>query len=78
MRDRKSDAHRAAGERKAGRKLGPNEIVHHVDEDKSNNSPANIEAGVPRGKHTAEHNRGRGVSRLRKALRDVKEGRKLY
>lgn len=77
MRDRKSDAHRKAGERKAGRKLTKDEIVHHQDEDKSNNANTNLEI-VPRGKHTAEHNKHRGLSKLRASLRMVKEGKKLY
>ena len=77
MRDRPSDAHRRAGERKAGRTLTPNEIVHHQDEDKSNNADTNLEI-VPRGKHTSDHNRQRGLSKLRAALRMVKEKRKLY
>lgn len=77
VRDRKSDAHRAAGERKAGRKLGPNEIVHHKDEDKENNADSNL-AITMRGSHTAEHNKGRRVSKLRASLRMHREGRKLY
>lgn len=77
MRDRKSDAHRAAGERKAGRTLGPNEVVHHLDEDKSNNADTNLTI-EPRGAHTRSHNRSRGLSKLRASLRMVKEGRKLY
>jgi len=70
MRDRKTDAHRAAGERKAGRKLGPNEIVHHKDENKDNNAPDNLVL-VDRAQHTASHNRARSLSRLRRALRVV-------
>jgi hypothetical protein len=77
MRDRKNDAHRAAGARKAGRTLGPNEIVHHVDENKSNNADANL-AIEPRGAHTTQHNRTRPLSKLRASLRMMKEGRKLY
>lgn len=76
-RDRKSDQHRAAGERKAGRKLGPDETIHHLDENKKNNADANL-AIKPRGKHTADHNRGRGVSKLKESLRMQKEGRRLY
>lgn len=77
MRDRKSDAHRAIAEKKVGRKLGPNEVVDHADEDKTNNAETNL-AVKPRSKHTSEHNRARPLSRLRASLRMVNESRKLY
>ena len=35
--------HRVVMERKLGRHLRDDEIVHHVDEDKSNNDPENLE-----------------------------------
>ena len=34
--------HRIVAEQSIGRKLRPGEIVHHLDEDKSNNSPENL------------------------------------
>ncbi len=78
MRDRKSDsAHRRVAEAKLGRKLLPSEVVHHEDEAKVNNSPANLTV-EGRGAHTARHNQGRGLSKLRKALRDIRDGKKLY
>jgi len=77
MRDRKSDAHRKVAEQKVGRKLGPNEIVHHADEDKDNNANDNLTV-EERGRHTSSHNRNRHVSRLRESLRMVHKGRKLY
>jgi len=78
MRDRKSDTtHRRAAERKIGRPLQPGEVVHHVDEDKANNNAPNLDV-TPRSVHTAEHNRGRGLSKLRRALRAYREGRKAY
>ncbi len=77
LRDRKSDKHRAIAEKKVGRKLGPNEIVHHKDEDKANNVDTNLDV-TPRGAHTSAHNRGRGVSKLRASLRMHKDGKKLY
>jgi hypothetical protein len=76
-RDRKSDKHRTIAERVAGRKLTRNEVVDHIDEDKSNNDPRNLRV-VSRGAHTAQHNRARGLSKLRAALRMVKEGKKVY
>jgi hypothetical protein len=68
MRDRKDDQHRRVAEAKVGRKLQPNEVSHHRDENKANNTSANIEVST-RGQHTAEHNKARGLSKLRKALR---------
>ena len=78
MRDRKSDiAHRRAAERKLGRKLRKDEIVHHANEDKTDQSPLNLDV-KSRSVHTAEHNRHRGLSKLRSALRAYREGRKAY
>lgn len=72
MRDRSSDAHV-----KALPRVGPNQVRHHKDEDKTNNSPPNLEA-KDRSAHTAEHNRTRELSKLRKALTMHKRGEKLY
>ncbi len=78
MRDRPNDtAHRTNASIKAGRPLKPSEVAHHQDEDKANNAPANM-AVKARGAHTSDHNRTRGLSKLRAALRMVKEGKKLY
>ncbi len=78
MRDRRDDqTHRNVAAAKLGRPLKPNEVVDHGNEDKQDNSPANVNA-MDRGKHTAQHNRSRGVSKVRAALRMAKEGRKLY
>lgn len=77
MRDRKSDKHRTIAEKHVGRKLGPNEVVDHKDEDKTNNAPINL-AVKGRGEHTAAHNRTRSLSKLRASLRMVKRGEKLY
>jgi hypothetical protein len=77
MRDRKSDAHRGVVEKRIGRKLTPNEVVDHINEDKTDNADANLRIKA-RGKHTADHNRARPLSRLRKSLRMVKDGSKLY
>lgn len=50
--------HRVVMERELGRKLEPWELVHHKDDDKGNNDPANLEVREF-GEHTAEHSRGR-------------------
>ncbi len=78
MRDRKSDtAHRAIAEQKVGRKLAPNEVVDHLNEDKEDNVPTNLDVKT-RGAHTAAHNRARPLSRLRASLRMHREGKKIY
>lgn len=71
MRDRKSDVHTKV------LTVKPNEVRHHKDENKANNSPGNLEA-KDRGAHTAEHNKTRGLGRLRKALTMHTRGEKLY
>jgi hypothetical protein len=69
VRDRPSSSnHRAVAEAKLGRKLKPNEVVDHADEDKANNTPSNLSA-EDRGRHTARHNANRHLSKLRHALR---------
>jgi hypothetical protein len=78
VRDRKSDtAHRRAAEAKLGRKLQSGEVVDHANEDKTDQSPANL-SPMGRGEHTAHHNRTRPLGKLRRALRMPKEGKKLY
>lgn len=71
MRDRKSDAHMKVIP------AGPGQVRHHKDENKDNNAASNLEA-VPRGEHTTEHNKGRGLSKLRKVLTMHTRGEKLY
>lgn len=78
MRDRPSDsAHRRPLEAKLGRPLKPTEVSDHVDENKANNTSANLRA-VDRGAHTAQHNRTRGLSKLRAALRMTTERKRSY
>lgn len=77
MRDRPNDRHRQIAAARLGRKLGTDEVVHHEDEDKSNDAPGNLTV-KSRSAHTADHNRGRNVSKLRKALTMHRRGEKLY
>jgi hypothetical protein len=55
---KKHDLHRVVGENKAGKKLGFNEVVHHVDEDKLNNDPDNLKI-LSRSEHSSLHMKGR-------------------
>ena len=69
MRDRPSASnHREVLEAKLGRKLKPNEVADHANEDKTDNTPANLSA-QDRAKHTTRHNANRHLSELRHALR---------
>mgnify|MGYP001594984711 CR=1 FL=1 len=78
MRDRPHDtAHRRVAEAKLGRPLAPNEVVHHENEDKADNTSINLNAQA-RNVHTAEHNKRRPLSKLRAALRMVRERKRLY
>lgn len=77
MRDRPSDEHRRRTERELGRKLGRNEIVHHKNELKDDNTPQNREI-ISRSAHTVLHNKARALSRLRKTLAMGRHKEKLY
>lgn len=72
MRDRPNDRHRRIAAHQAGRPLSPGEVVHHADEDKANNRPDNLQVQT-RGAHTAAHNKGRKLSKLRRALRQIRD-----
>lgn len=78
MRDRKDDqTHRTVAARKLGRPLRAEEVVHHGNEDKADNTPINLHV-TSRSVHSTEHNRSRGLSKLRASLRMAKEGKRLY
>ena len=49
--------HRIVAEQKIGRLLKKGEQVHHIDENKLNNDPTNIEVLPGRGEHTKIHAR---------------------
>jgi len=54
--------HILQAERKLGRKLKPGETVHHIDEDKKNNSIDNLMVFSSNAEHTAFHkSKGNGV-----------------
>jgi len=49
-------AHRILAQRWLGRKLAPNEVVHHIDNDGTNNRPFNLQV-TTRSKHSKAHAR---------------------
>jgi|JI10StandDraft_1071094.scaffolds.fasta_scaffold375182_3 hypothetical protein len=56
-------------EEKIGRELRPNEVVHHIDRDRGNDNPDNLEV-MTRGEHTLLHYADRGpehMARMRAA-----------
>lgn len=49
--------HRTVAEKKLGRALADGEVVHHVDGNKRNNDPTNLEV-MAQGQHMREHGLG--------------------
>jgi hypothetical protein len=46
--------HRVVAEKMIGRKLSPDEVVHHKDNNRANNIPSNLEV-MTRSEHTSLH-----------------------
>jgi hypothetical protein len=53
-------------EKKLGRYLKPEEVVHHIDENKMNNNPDNIMVFATKADHTSFHNRNVALADLLK------------
>lgn len=51
--------HRLVMEQKLGRYLLPGEVVHHIDDDRGNNHPGNLELFESNGKHLAATLKGK-------------------
>lgn len=49
--------HTRVAEKKLGRKIGKKEIVHHIDENRSNNDPDNLLIFRTNGDHTVHHSK---------------------
>lgn len=77
MRDRPNNRHRVVARAVRGHPLHSTDVVHHQNEDKADNTVNNLTV-TSRREHTIAHNRTRGLSRLRAALRMIREHRRLY
>jgi transposase len=71
--------HRLVVERKIGRLLGPNEIVHHKNEKRDDNHPENLELFANHSEHMEHHHKGDApcydpevIDRVRKAAANPK------
>lgn len=74
----KYDLHRLIAEQKIGRKLKPNEVVHHIDGDKLNNDPDNL-CVMTRGEHARLHLKGKPISEEQKRrLSEYHKGKPNY
>lgn len=76
--------HRLVMERVLGRPLLPTEVVHHKDDDPSNNSPDNLQLYESNNKHLAETLKGKcpewtpeGLERIRQGIERHAENAKL-
>lgn len=61
---RYQDEHIVVAEKMLGRKLKSNECVHHIDEDRQNNSPENLQV-MTRAEHSAHHGMWRAAVEAR-------------
>lgn len=78
MRDRRSDVHRRVVEQTTGQPIPPGVDVHHLDENKDNNAPHNLQP-LPHGEHSkvTGSKRNRTLRHIRKSL-NVTRDTKLY
>ena len=54
-RSYRQNVHIRVAEEKLGRRVGKSEVVHHIDEDKTNNDPSNLLVFRTKGDHTLHH-----------------------
>lgn len=78
-RDRKGDEHRKVAALKLGRPIKPGHDIDHLDENKANNNPANLQE-VPHGEHSSRTgSKGRRSLRaLQNSLAMPNKRKKLY
>ena len=67
MRDRKTDQHRKVAQRTLGRPIKPDHDIDHLNENKADNSPANL-VEKPHGAHSRDTQ-----SKGRKSLRALQK-----
>lgn len=77
----KRDLHRHIVETYLGRRLPYNKVVHHIDEDRHNNDPDNLDI-MTRAGHARLHQTGKKLStvtkrKIRKAKRETRIGAAL-
>lgn len=79
MRDRRSDTHRRVATKTLGRPVRPGHDVDHLNENKDDNSPANLRE-MPHGAHSrATQSPGRkSLRRLQKSLGMIRRKEKMY
>ena len=79
MRDRKSDRHRIVASQALGRPIKKGHDIDHLNENKADNSPANLKE-TPHGQHAATtQTKGRKSLRaLQKSLAMVRNKEKSY
>lgn len=56
--------HRLVAEKKIGRRLRPGELVHHIDGNKENNDPENLDVMKSRADHRREHRKSDSCLRI--------------
>lgn len=67
--------HRVVAQQVLGRPLLPGEVVHHIDGDKQNNAPANLEVLPSQAAHATRHGIPRGVRGVKPGLPLTHNGR---